>query len=85
MTRYPTSRPKSAARQGLGKVAVVITTSTEQGKPFLKEKIFNPETRRQHYTHKQLKSAFGLYEEIFRCYIHNQKYPELKIPMLRIH
>lgn len=92
MTRYLTSRPKLAAGQALREIALMITTSTEeqlqehldswykQWELFLKEKSFNPETRRWHYTHKRLRSAYrSIVRNLSLLYTY-QRHPELNIP-----
>lgn len=52
----------------------------EQWKDFLKEKTFNPETKRWFYTHKRLRSAFRSINKNLPVLYTYQKYPELKIP-----
>lgn len=92
ITRYLTTKPKLPASQALRKIALKLAKSTEEEfsselrrwyeewKEFLKEKSFNPETKRYFYTHKRLRSAYrslktNLYY-LFTC----QRYPGLKIP-----
>lgn len=92
ITRYLTTRPKLPAGQALRKLALKLTKSTEEEfvlelnkwheewKEFLKEKSFNPETKRWFYTHKRLRSAYrSLRINIYYLFTY-QRHPELKIP-----
>lgn len=92
MTRYLTTRPKLPAGQMLKHIALKIPKSNEdemhrlladwykQWKDFLKEKTYNPMTRRWFYTHKRLRSAHrSICRNLSLLYTY-QKYPELKIP-----
>ena len=92
VTRYLTTRPKLPAGQALRKLALKLTKSTEEGfsfelnrwhedwKEFLKEKSFNPETRRCFYTHKRLRSAYrSLKTNIYYLFTY-QRHPELNMP-----
>lgn len=92
MTRYLTTKPKLLAGQTLRHIAFQIPKSTkteiekmldewnETWKEFLKEKTLNLETKRWHYTHKRLRSAYrSLRKNLLMLYTF-QKFPELKIP-----
>lgn len=92
VTRYLTTRSKLPAGQALRKLALRLTKSTEEKfvlelnkwheewKGFLKEKSFNPETKRWYYTHKRLRSAYrSLRTNIYYLFTY-QRYPELHIP-----
>jgi len=92
MTRYLTTRPKLIAGQTLRHIALCIPKSNEgemkevlnvwheKWKDFLKEKTFNPQTRRWFYTHKRLRSAFRSIKRNLPILYTHQKYPELNIP-----
>lgn len=92
MNRYLTTRPKLIASQELRQIVLRLTKSNEdemrknlndwheQWKDFLKEKTFNPETKRWFYTHKRLRSAFRSISRNLSILYTYQKYPELKIP-----
>ena len=92
MTRYLTTRPKLAAGQELRAIVLTMRSSTQeqlqdslnswykQWELFLKEKTFNPETRRWHYTHKRLRSAYkSITRNLLLLYTY-QRHPELNIP-----
>ena len=92
ITRYLTTRPKLVASQELKEIVQTLKNTNERDfsfclkqwhekwKEFLKEKTFNPETKRYFYTHKRLRSAYRSLitnlPYLFTC----QKYPQLKIP-----
>ncbi len=92
MTRYLTTRPKLIAGQTLRHIALCISKSNEdemrktlnnwhdKWKEFLKEKTFNPATKRWFYTHKRLRSAFRSINRNLSILYTYQKYPELNIP-----
>lgn len=92
MTRYLTTRPKLIAGQTLRHIAMCIPRSNEDDmrrllvnwhnkwKDFLKEKTYNPQTRRWFYTHKRLRSAFRSINRNLPILYTYQKYPELNIP-----
>lgn len=92
MTRYLTTRPKLPAGQMLRHIAKQISRSNEEEmqklldswhrkwKDFLKEKTFNPETKRWFYTHKRLRSAYRSIMKNLPILYTYQKYPELRIP-----
>lgn len=92
MTRYLTTKPKLLAGQTLRRIALKIPRSYEDEMKrllddwyktwgdFLKEKTFNPVTKRWFYTHKRLRSAYrSITGNLPRLYTY-QKYPELNIP-----
>ena len=92
MTRYLTARPKLTAGQILRHIALRIPKSNEdemnrlladwykQWHIFLKEKTFNPITRRWFYAHKRLRSAYrSICRNLPLLYTY-QKYPEFNIP-----
>lgn len=92
MTRYLTTRPKLIAGQTLRHITLCLSKSNEkemaevlkawhdQWADFLKEKTYNPETKRWFYTHKRLRSAYrSIIRNLPLLYTY-QKYPELKIP-----
>lgn len=92
MTRYLTARPKLAAGQILRHIALKIPKSCEdemnrlladwykQWHEFLKEKSYNPITRRRFFTHKRLRSAYRSICRNLPILYTYQKYPELNIP-----
>lgn len=92
VTRYLTTRPKLPAGQTLKHIAMKIPKSNEnemkklldewhnEWKEFLKEKTYNPETKRWFYTHKRLRSAYRSITRNLPMLYTYQKYPELKIP-----
>ncbi len=92
MTRYLTTRPKLPAGQILRQIAPCLSKSNEDKmkeslitwyehwKEFLKEKTFDPETKRWFYTHKRLRSAYRSISRNLPILYTYQKYPELKIP-----
>ena len=87
MTRYLTTRPKLIAGQILRHIALCIPKSNEaemkevldtwheEWKDFLKEKTYNPETKRWFYTHKRLRSTYrSITRNLLLLYTY-QKYP----------
>lgn len=92
INRYLTTRPKLPASQELRRIALHIPRSDEDEmkklldawyetwKEFLKEKTFNPETRRWFYTHKRVRSAYRSLNNNLRILYTYQRYPELHIP-----
>ena len=92
VTRYLTLHPNLEAGQELRTVALTLSRSTEadftklldgwhiRWSEFLKEKTVDSETRRWHYTHRRLRSAyFSIMRNLpylFTC----ERYPELNIP-----
>ena len=92
VTRYLTTRPKLTASQELKVIVRTLKDTTEEDftlcleqwhekwKEFLKEKTFNPETKRRFYTHKRLRSAYRSLITNLPFLFTYQKYPKLKIP-----
>jgi hypothetical protein len=92
INRYLTTRPKLPASQELRRIALHIPRSYEdemrralddwheRWEEFLKEKTFNPETRRWFYTHKRVRSAYRSLGRNLPLLYTYQKYPELHIP-----
>lgn len=91
-TRYLTARPKLVAGRTLRHIALCIPKSNEdemkevlniwheKWKDFLREKTFNPQTKRWFYTHKRLRSAYRSITRNLPILYTYQKYPELNIP-----
>lgn len=92
MTRYLTTRPKTFAGQTLRHIALLIPKSNlydmesvlkswlDEFGEFLKEKTYNHNTKRWHYTHKRLRSAHRSITRNLPILYTYQKYPELRIP-----
>lgn len=92
INRYLTTRPKLPASRELRRIALHIPRSDEDKmkklldvwyenwKEFLKEKTYNPETRRWFYTHKRVRSAYRSLNKNSSILYTYQKYPELHIP-----
>ena len=92
VTRYLTSRPKLPAGQTLRMLAHTLTRTTEeefrnqldawyiQWGSFLKERTIDPETKRWHYTHRRLRSAYRSLKTNLSFLFTYQRYPKLKIP-----
>jgi len=92
INRYLTTKPKLPASRELRYVAMHIPRSDEEEmrkvldkwyetwKDFLKEKTFNPETKRWFYTHKRVRSAYRSLNRNLSLLYTYQKYPELNIP-----
>jgi len=92
MNRYLTTRPKLVAGQTLRHIALCLPKSTEaemkealdvwyeKWKDFLKEKTYNPETKRWFYAHKRLRSACRSINRNLPLLYTYQRYPELGIP-----
>jgi hypothetical protein len=92
MTRYLTTRPKTFAGQTLRHISLLIPRSNyedmgmmlnswhDEFGEFLKEKTYNHDTKRWHYTHKRLRSAHrSLARNLYILYTY-QRYPRLNIP-----
>jgi len=92
MTRYLTTRPKLPAGQELRVVTMALSKSTEKEftafldqwyehwSEFLKEKTVDPETRRWHYTHRRLRSAYFSLRRNLPYLFTYEYYPHYKIP-----
>ena len=91
-TRYLTTKPKLLAGQTLRHISLCITKSNQDEMQklldgwyatwgdFLKQKTYNPITKRRFYTHKRLRSAYGSIARNLPHLYTYQKYPELNIP-----
>lgn len=92
VTRYLTMQPKLEAGQTLRVVALGLARSTKEEftllldawylrwSEFLKEKTADPDTRRWHYTHRRLRSAyFSLQRNLPHLFTY-ERYPDLRIP-----
>ena len=92
ITRYLTTRPKLPAGQTLRHISLNIHRSTEdemnrllnewyqRWEHFLKEKTFNSQTKRWHYTHKRLRSAYRSIKKHLPLLYTYQRLPDLNIP-----
>ena len=92
VTRYLTSRPKLPAGQTLRVLAHTLSRTHEeefknqldawyaQWGSFLKERTVDQETKRWHYTHKRLRSAYRSIITNLPLLFTYERYPELKIP-----
>jgi len=92
MTRYLTTRPKMPAGQVLRQIALLVPRSNgevmekcldawhEHWEEFLKEKTYNPVTKRWFCTHKRLRSAYRSIRKNLPLLYTYKKYPELNIP-----
>jgi hypothetical protein len=92
VTRYLTTHPKLEAGRELRRLALTLPHVEEyffekelkgwyeKWESFLKEKSYNPETRRWYYTHKRLRSAYRSLRDNKEILFTYQRYPELHIP-----
>jgi hypothetical protein len=92
ITRYLTRRPKLEAGKELREIVHTLCNSNEQTfadaidawhqkwNEFLKERTVEPITRRWHYTHKRLRSAYHSLRSNLPYLFTYQKHPELNIP-----
>ena len=92
ITRYLTSRPNLPAGQTLRALTLTLARTTEQvfsrrldewymeWGSFLKERTIHLETKRWHYTHKRLRSAYRSIKTNLPALFTYERYPELKIP-----
>lgn len=92
VTRYLTMQPKLEAGQALRAVALTLARSTEQDfasllndwhlrwSEFMKERTVDPETRRWHYTHRRLRSAYFSLQRNLPYLFTFERYPALNIP-----
>jgi hypothetical protein len=92
ITRYLTRRPKLEAGKELREIVHVLCNSNEQSfadaidawhqkwNEFLKERTVESVTRRWHYTHKRLRSAYHSLRSNLPYLFTYQKHPELNIP-----
>lgn len=92
INRYLTRRPKLEAGRQLRYLVMTLCKTEEsrfseelqkwyeQWQPFLKERTVNYETRRWHYTHKRLRSAYRSLKSNMPYLFTYQRHPELSIP-----
>jgi hypothetical protein len=90
--RYLTSNPRLEAGVELKRIASLLTTSDKESwcyrlqqwhdkwAVFLKEKTYNPEANKWHYTHRRLRSAYKSMKSNSDYLFTYLKYPELHIP-----
>lgn len=90
--RYLTSRPKLPAGRELRAIALSLPTATEKifadllaiwrqrWEHFLKERTYQPNSRRWQYTHRRIRSAYRSLKTNLPYLFTYQKYPELHIP-----
>lgn len=90
--RYLTLRPKLEAGIELKLIAATLCHSNEEKftkrledwhkkwASFLKERTINPVTKRWHYTHKRVRSAYHSLNTNLPYLFTYQKYPDLNIP-----
>lgn len=92
VTRYITKRPKLEAGKDLKELMKLLTITDKESftgaleewhykwNDFLKERTFNPETKKHHYTHRRIRSAYRSLKtnlpNLFTWYDHT----ELNIP-----
>ena len=82
ITRYLTRNPRLEAGLELKQLASLLTTSDKESwcnklldwhdkwKLFLKEKTYNPETNRWHYTHRRFTQCIQKFKEPHRVFIY---------------
>jgi len=92
ITRYITRKPKLQPGIELKEIAAKLTTSTrnefecllfdwhERWEFFLKQRTYNIETKKFHFTHKRLRSAYRSLVNNLPYLFTYQKYPELHMP-----
>lgn len=92
VTRYLTLRPHLEAGQALRTIALSLTKRTEeaftgllndwyaQWSEFLKERTVDADTRRWHYTHRRLRSAYFSLQRNLPYLFTYERYPNLNIP-----
>src|SRR3990167_1108721 len=92
ITRYLTTRPKLPAGQELRTIALTLSRSREEEftklleewylkwSEFLKEKTTDPETKRWHYTHRRLRSAYFSLKRNLPYLFTYERYHWLNIP-----
>lgn len=92
ITRYLSRRPKLEAGRELRALALTLTKAKkaefiealqqwhEKWEKFLKEKTVNPDTKKWHYTHKKLRSAYFSLKKNLPWLFTFQDFPELHIP-----
>jgi len=92
VTRYLTRNPHLEAGVELKQLASLLTTSDKESwcnklrdwydkwEIFLKEKTYNTETNRWHYTHRRLRSAYRSLKSHTEYLFTYLEYPELHMP-----
>jgi hypothetical protein len=92
INRYLTRNPKLEAGIQLRKIVMTLCNTNEtlfvedlhqwhkQWQSFLKERTVNPDTKRWHYTHKRLRSAYRSLKNNLSYLFTFHRYPELNIP-----
>ncbi len=92
INRYLTRNPKLEAGIELRKIVMSLCHTNEmlfseqlqqwhkQWQCFLKERTVNPDTKRWHYTHKRLRSAYRSLKNNLPYLFAYHRYPELNIP-----
>lgn len=92
ITRYLSRKPKLEAGKELRTLALSLAKTKkktfskdlnqwyERWKDFLKEKTGNPDTKKWHYTHKRLRSAYSSLKNNLPWLFTFQDFPELHIP-----
>ena len=90
--KYLTNNPKTAAGIELKSITLTLTTTNKKDfesklnqwyikyKSFLNERTINPETRKSHYTHKRLRSAFFSLKRNLPYLFVFEDFPDLNIP-----
>lgn len=92
IVRYLRKKPKSEAARELRALALTLTDNTKAGftaglqgwlaqrEAFLNERSMNAETRRTHYTHKKLRSAYHSLKRHLPWLFSFEDFPALGIP-----
>jgi len=92
ITRYLTRKPKMAASIDLRRVVFYLNRTTQKRftlllelwykrhAKFLDEKTFNPETKKWHYTHRRLRSAYRSVRSNLPYLFTYKKHPQYIIP-----
>ena len=90
--RYLTNNPKMPASIELKRISLTLTKTNKETfenelkqwykkyKSFLNERTVNPETRKSHYTHKRLRSAFFSLKRNLPYLFVFEDFPDLNIP-----
>ena len=92
ITRYLTNNPKLPASIELKMLVKILCDTSEDDfiatldgwyarwSSFLKERTIDPNTKKWHYTHKRLRSAYRSLRQNLPYLFTYQRYPELDIP-----
>lgn len=92
VTRYITKKPRLSAGKELRELTSLLTKTDKESfigalnewhskwKHFLAEKTINPETRKWHYTHKRIRSAYRSLKNNLPYLFTWYDYPDFKIP-----